>query len=82
MYVYIRTESCWTVGFYDPDNEWNVDSNHETRQDAAERVSFLNGRNFELIERIERLEHRLDELENHEVSPYEAAMIVERANER
>ncbi|TXH52981.1 MAG: hypothetical protein E6Q97_14240 [Desulfurellales bacterium] len=33
-------------------------------------------------DRLDALENRLAELEDHEVSPYEAAMIIERANER
>lgn len=83
MYVYIRSEeNLWTVGFYDPIGEWHSDSDHETKADAADRVAHLNGCTELLLERIERLEQRVAELEDHEVSPYEAAMIVERANER
>ena len=85
MYVYIQTEpKLWTVGFYGPDGEWHNDSDYgySDREEAAERVAYLNGVHSSLVERIERLEQRVEELENHEVSPYEAAMIMERANER
>jgi hypothetical protein len=45
MWVYRRTESgVWTVGYYSPDREWNPDSDHPTREAAADRVSYLNGR--------------------------------------
>jgi hypothetical protein len=46
MYVYIRVKgepSLWTVGFYDPSGEWHPDSDHDTRDDAAARVHYLNG---------------------------------------
>lgn len=85
MYVYIRSEeNLWTVGFYAPDGEWHSDSDYgySYREEAADRVAYLNGAHSSLAERIERLEQRVEELENHEVTPYEAAMIVERANER
>jgi hypothetical protein len=42
-YVYIRSEpGLWTVGFYGP-NGWNSDSDHDQREAAAARVSYLNG---------------------------------------
>ena len=44
MYVYIESEpGLWTVGFYSPDGEWHPESDHEVREDAAKRVSWLNG---------------------------------------
>jgi hypothetical protein len=44
MYVYIKTEpQLWTVGFYDPSGEWHTDSDHDIREEAAERVAYLNG---------------------------------------
>lgn len=43
MYVYIKTEAnLWTVGFYSPDGEWHVDSDHDERESAAQRVHYLN----------------------------------------
>lgn len=47
MYVYIRLkgEKVYTVGFYSPDGEWNSDSDCDTVVKAAERVHYLNGGN-------------------------------------
>lgn len=43
-YVYIRSEpGLYTVGFYKPDGKWEPESDHESSEEAAERVSFLNG---------------------------------------
>ena len=72
----------WTVGFYAPGGEWHSEGDYGDREEAADRVAYLNGSHSSLVERIERLEQRVAELEDHEVSPYEAAMIVERAGER
>ena len=44
MYVYIKSEPrLFTVGFYDPKGNWNPDSDWENREQAAERVHYLNG---------------------------------------
>ena len=44
MYVYIRSEpQLWTVGFYTPSGEWVPESDYECRDDAAERLHWLNG---------------------------------------
>lgn len=44
MYVYIESEpGLWTVGFYSPDGMWNPESDHGTREEAADRVAYLNG---------------------------------------
>jgi len=44
MYVYIKSEpGLWTVGFYSPDGKWNPESDHDTKEAAAERVAWLNG---------------------------------------
>lgn len=44
MYVYIKSEpSLWTVGFYDPEGKWQPESDHANKQDAADRVAYLNG---------------------------------------
>jgi hypothetical protein len=44
MYVYIQTEpGLYTVGFYAPDGTWHPDSDHGSREEAAERVHYLNG---------------------------------------
>ena len=44
MYVYIKSEpGLWTVGFYDPAGRWQPESDHNSREDAAARVHYLNG---------------------------------------
>ena len=44
MWVYIESEhNLWTVGFYSPDGKWHPDSDHDSREKAAERVHYLNG---------------------------------------
>lgn len=43
-YVYKKTEpSLWTVGFYAPDGTWIPESDHGSREKAAERVRWLAG---------------------------------------
>lgn len=43
-WIYIKTESqLWTVGFYDPKGDWHPDSDHDSKEDAAIRVHYLNG---------------------------------------
>lgn len=47
MYVYIRSEpNVYTVGFYTPDGRWMPESDHNTKEKAAERVAWLNGASF------------------------------------
>lgn len=44
MYVYRAFEpGLWTVGFYSPDGEWFSESDHDSIEAAAARVSYLNG---------------------------------------
>lgn len=44
MYVYIQSEpGLWTVGFYNPKGEWVPESDHDNKENAAERVAHLNG---------------------------------------
>jgi hypothetical protein len=45
MYVYIRAtgEQLYVVGFYDPQGTWVPESDHESREEAAKRVHWLNG---------------------------------------
>ena len=50
MYVYIESEhNLWTVGFYDPNGEWQSESDHDDKEKAAERVHYLNGGRNETI---------------------------------
>lgn len=44
MYTYKQTEpGLWTVGYYDPPGKWIPESDHDSREDAAKRVNYLNG---------------------------------------
>lgn len=44
MYVYIKSEgNLYTVGFYSPNGQWNPESDFEFKENAANRVNFLNG---------------------------------------
>lgn len=44
MYVYVKTEpGLWTVGFYNPRGDWVSESDHGSKNEAAARVSYLNG---------------------------------------
>lgn len=46
MYVYILNRDGdinFVVGFYSPDGKFHAESDHVTRESAAERVSYLNG---------------------------------------
>jgi hypothetical protein len=46
MYVYVQSEPhLFTVGFYDPNGKWHPDSDHNSREEAAKRVAYLNGAN-------------------------------------
>ena len=51
-YVYIKSEDwredgerhqLFTVGFYKPDGKFEPESDHDNKDDAAERVRYLNG---------------------------------------
>lgn len=45
MYVYILSEpGLWTVGFFKPDGKWEPESDHDTKEAAAARVAYLNGK--------------------------------------
>ncbi|MBO0884107.1 MAG: hypothetical protein J2P17_28005 [Mycobacterium sp.] len=44
-FVYLRTEcELWTVGFYRPDGSWEPESDHGSKDAAAQRVAILNGK--------------------------------------
>ncbi len=43
MYVYRVTDSAWSVGFFTPAGDWVNESCYGTREQAAERVHWLNG---------------------------------------
>ena len=44
MYVYLNSEpGLYTVGFYKPNGQWQAESDHSSREEAATRVNYLNG---------------------------------------
>jgi len=46
MWVYVQTEkTLWTTGFYDPKGFWYPDRDYASREEAAQRVHYLNGGN-------------------------------------
>lgn len=50
MWVYRRTDnSLFTVGYYKPDGGWEADSDHQSRESAAQRVHWLNGGNAKVV---------------------------------
>lgn len=63
MYVYILSEpGLWTVGFYDPQGNWQSESDHDTREAAAKRVHWMNG-GSDLASRVNALEQQLSSLQ-------------------
>lgn len=51
IYQYIKSESfLWTCGFYDPEGKWKPESDHDSKQSAADRVHYLNGGNARLAD--------------------------------
>jgi hypothetical protein len=44
-YVYQRAtgENFYVVGFFDPSGKWHAESDQATREQAADRVAWLNG---------------------------------------
>ena len=48
VYVYIKSETgLWTVGFYDPNGNWQPESDWPTTEEAATQVADLNGNRHE-----------------------------------
>lgn len=43
VYIYSQMDNLFTVGFYDPSGKWHSESDHDTRESAAQRVNYLNG---------------------------------------
>jgi len=65
MYVYKQTESdLYTVGFYTPTGKFIPESDWSIREEAIERVHYLNGGgisfNTEFI--LERIAHSIKEI--------------------
>lgn len=57
MYIYIKSEpGLWTVGFYDPQGVFQSESDHDSKEEAARRVHWLNGGTAEhYIELLKRI---------------------------
>jgi len=60
MYVYIQSEKSgyydgkyfpglWTVGFHSPNGNWHPESDHDSPEEAAKRVAWLNGGKIKTI---------------------------------
>jgi hypothetical protein len=47
IWVYVQSrcpgERLWTVGFYGLDGKWEPESDHDSAEEAAKRVHYLNG---------------------------------------
>lgn len=44
MWVYLQSEpNLYTVGFFNPSDEFTTESDWGTKEEAAERVNYLNG---------------------------------------
>jgi hypothetical protein len=65
MYVYIGSQpGLYTVGFYDPSGVWQPESDHESAEDAAERVAWLNGSGRHITQAVRLSADDLHELKN------------------
>ena len=40
---FMKDAGCCTVGFFNPDGEWEPESDHADKEEAAKRVHYLNG---------------------------------------
>jgi len=74
-YVYIQSESgswgsLYTVGFYDPDDQWQPESDWNDSEEAAARVHYLNGgRDVDgLIAAINELGQQIEVIERYSTS--------------
>lgn len=56
MYIYLNSEpGLWTVGSYGPEGKWISESDHDSADDAARRVNYLNGATPELFQAAQAL---------------------------
>lgn len=47
MYIYQQTaNNIWSVGFFDPDGEFKIETSHSDPTSAAQRTAWLNGSHF------------------------------------
>lgn len=78
MYVYIPANhgEPATVGYYTPAGRWMPESDHDTDEQAAARVNYLNGGQEKvaviasLCEDIRQLRERCTALEDPDINPY------------
>lgn len=88
MFVYKQTEpGLYTVGFYSPDGEWHSASDHESSNDAANRVHWLNGGlgspDAVSEERFQALEKRVNVLdERANKAARSLNRLIERVNDK
>lgn len=45
MWVYRQVSGNYHVGFYTPDGSWTLDGVYDSKEEAVERVHYLNGGN-------------------------------------
>ena len=44
MYIYLNSEpGLWTVGYYDPQGNFQPEGDYNDKERAAQRVHYLNG---------------------------------------
>lgn len=43
VHIFQKEDRLWTVGFYEPDGRWHPVSDHDTEDEASNRVARLNG---------------------------------------
>lgn len=49
---YFKEDRLWTVGYYDPNNNWHPVEHCETSDEAANRVHYYNGGNGPQLEKL------------------------------
>lgn len=74
-WVYLRSEpNLYTVGFYDPDGNWHADTDHNSPDEAARRVHWLNGGHFVddiILQRLISIDEHVAKLEAIQVEWWE-----------
>jgi hypothetical protein len=43
MWVFTRIDGAWEVGYYLPNGQFDGESRHDYKENAAARVNYLNG---------------------------------------
>jgi len=93
MYVYKRAqgENLYTVGFYDPSGRWIPESDWSIREEAIERVHYLNGGGIspntrfildKLIYSIEGITKAIQAINERQELDNERAEILQRPRDR